>query len=62
MRPDKIWFLGRICAMHGVLCGADEKQLPRRFPALGIPEEPWSQVLLLGLPCSSLHINISISP
>ena len=47
--------------MHGVLCGADEKQLPGRFPALEIPEEPWSQVLLPGLPHSSLHINISIS-
>jgi len=48
--------------MHGVLCGADEKQLPRRFPACGIPEDLWSQVLLLGLPRSSLNINISISP
>lgn len=44
-----------------MLYEADEKQLPWRFPALGIPEEPWSQVLLLGLPCSSLHINTSIS-
>lgn len=62
MRPDKISFLGQICAMHGVLCGADEKQLPRRFPAPGIPEELWSQVLLPWLPHSSLHTDISISP
>lgn len=44
-----------------MLYEADEKQLPWWFPALGIPEEPWSQVLLPGLPHGSSHINISIS-
>lgn len=48
--------------MHRVFCGADEKQLLGRFPALGIPEEPWSQALLPELPHSSLHVNVSISP
>lgn len=44
-----------------MLCEADEKQLPCRFPALGIPWSHGPKGLLPGLPRSSLHINISIS-
>lgn len=62
VRPDKVCFQGWICAVHRVIGRADEKPLPRRFPALGIPDQPWSQVLLPGLPYSSLHRNTSISP
>lgn len=47
--------------MQWVLYEANEKQLPWRFPSPGIPEEPWSQVLLPGLPRGNLRINISIS-